>query len=379
MGAGSFGLPVMVIQGSGNDLTQIHERFDEEITINVQVSWKGRSWSDVKLELHGGFARTVPKKSYRLVFPDDDELTGDVFGDGDTEEQRRLVLQASWIDQTFMRNKLTMDLVRELGGLAPRVGFVILEMNGQWLGLYQAIERIDRPYLNRHHLDKDGNLYKAESHWANWQAKEDPLAGYDVQEGKENPHEDLGELLDALSFTPAEFEAFESEVAPRLNLEDFMTWQTVHTLAMNADTFTKNYYLYHDIDAHPGTKKARFRVISWDADATWGNSWDGAVLEPDLASWHGSDAFSPRLFSVPEYKASYVQSYQDALDGSLSSGVIDLRIAATESLISQAAQADLEHWGRDGSFDEELNRLKGAVTERVTTMKQALSAGSAGP
>jgi spore coat protein H len=368
----AYGLSVMKISGSANDLSRIHERFEEEITTSVDVTWNGLTWSGVKMELHGGFARTVPKKSYRLVFPDANELRGDLFGTGEDQDYRRLVLQASWIDRTFIRNKLTMDLLRDLDGLAPRIGYVILEMNGQWLGLYQTIERIDRPYLERHKLDKDGNLYKAESHWANWQAKDDPLAGYDVQEGKENSHDDLGELLDALSFTPALVEEFEDEVAPRLELEDFMTWQMVHTLAMNADTFTKNYYLHHDIDAEPGTQKAKFRLISWDADATWGNSWDGTTLPSDLDSWHGSDAFSPRLFSVPEYKSTYLQSYLDALGDSLSAGIIGLRVSAIESLIEQAAQADLIHWKREGTFADEMARLRTSIDARVGVMTQAL-------
>ncbi len=369
----AYGLRVMRLTGSANELTRIHELYEQEISIPVSVAFDGDDWPEVQLELHGGYARTVPKKSYRLAFPDEDPFNGDLFGDGAQEQHRRFVLQACWIDQTFLRNKLTMDLIRELGGLSPRIGYVILEINGQWLGLYQLIERIDRPYLKRQKLDKDGNLYKAESHWANWAAKEDPLQGYDVQEGEENPHDDLGVLLDALSSTPATHADFEKEIAPKLNLDEFMTWQIVHTLAMNADTFTKNYYLYHDIDAPIGTPKARFRLISWDADATWGNSWDGVILSTDQPSWHGTDAFSPRLLSISEYRASYRDGYLEALESDLGQQVILLRVAAIESLIATAARADLLHWQREGNFDDETARLRDAIEARVQTMKTVMS------
>jgi spore coat protein H len=371
-GPGSFGIPVMHIVGSAAELTRIHERFNEELTIEVDLSYGGRSWTGVRLELHGGFARSVPKKSYRLVFPDDDQLEGDLFGEGKSGTYRRLVLQASWIDRTFIRSKLTMDLIRALDGLAPRVGYVILEMNGEWLGLYQAIERIDRPFLGRAKLDKGGNLYKAENHWANWQAKADPLAGYDIQEGADNAHDDLGELLDALTHTPLTDADFEAEVEPRLDLGDFMTFQMVHTLAMNEDTFTKNYYLYHDVEAEPGKKKDRFRLISWDADATWGNSWDGTVLEPTKVAWHGTDAFSPRLFAVASYGNSYGEDYLEALSDALSPAVIALRVAAIASQIAGAAQADLERWEHDSGFQQELDRLLAATTARVSHMTSVL-------
>jgi spore coat protein CotH len=368
----------MTIIGAAGELTRIHKRFEEELTIEVDLTYGGRAWSGVRLELHGGFARSVPKKSYRLVFPDEDQLEGDLFGEGKPGTYRRLVLQASWIDRTFIRNKLTMDLIRDLEGLAPRMGYVIVVMNGEWLGLYQTIERIDRPFLGRADLDKGGNLYKAESHWANWQAKADPLAGYDIQEGAENAHDDLGELLDALTHTSLTEEAFKIEVEPRLDLDDFMTFQMVHTLAMNEDTFTKNYYLYHDVEADPGEKEDRFRLISWDADATWGNSWDGTVLEPTKVAWHGTDAFSPRLFAIPSYGGTYVERYVAALADELSPAVLALRAAAISSQIGAAAQADLERWEHDTGFQEEIDRLLLALTTRVTQMKSVLGELSSG-
>ena len=142
---------------------------------------------------------------------------------------------------------------------------------------------------------------------------------------------------------------------------------------MNADTFTKNYYLYHDIDAPIGTPKARFRLISWDADATWGNSWDGVILSTDQSSWHGTDAFSPRLLSISEYRASYRDGYLEALESDLGQQVILLRVAAIESLIATAARADLLHWQREGNFDDETARLRDAIEARVQTMKTVMS------
>ena len=57
----SYGLPLMRITGSAQELTQIHERFEEEITIVVDVTWRGQQWSGVKLELHGGLAPPPPR------------------------------------------------------------------------------------------------------------------------------------------------------------------------------------------------------------------------------------------------------------------------------------------------------------------------------
>ena len=368
-----YGLPVIDVQIDAEVLEEMHRDYDDDITATVSVTLDGFVRPGVKFELHGGHARTLPKKTYRLVFPDDDKPTVDWFGDG-PESQRRVVLQANWIDPSAARNKLTFDLVRELGGLAPRVGYCILSINGQWHGLYSLIERVDKPYLGRQDLDKGGNLYKAENHLANWDHKPDPLDGFDVEINEDNSHDDLGELLSALTYTPQTRADFEREVEPLLSLEDFHLWQQVHVFALNRDTFTKNYYLYHDIDEAPEDPKSRFRIVSWDADATFGLNWDGEWLDTDEVSWYGSDTFSQRLYNIPEYKADYVASFQAALQGALSPVSIATRVASTTSRIRAAALADIAHWGReDVDFDAAVETLNAAVRARHEVMTEVLS------
>ena len=369
----SYGLPVIDIEIDLERLEVMHEDYDEKITEIVTVNVDGIRRPDVEFELHGGHVRTLPKKTYRLVFPDDAKPEVDWFGGG-AESQRRVVLQANWIDPTSVRNKLTFDLIRDMGGLAPRVGYCILSINGVWHGLYSLIERIDKLYLEREKLDKDGNLYKAENHLANWNHKADSLDGYDVEINKSNDNDDIDELLSALTYTPQTQADFQVEVEPRLNLEDFDIWQQVHIFALNRDTFTKNYYLYHDIDEELGDPKARFRIISWDADATFGLNWDGEWLDTDEVSWHGSDTFSQRLYEIPEYKAAYASDFAEALGGALSPVSIATRIASTTSRIRSAAIADLEHWGRvDVDFDAEVETLRGAVQARHSVLSTVVS------
>ncbi|MDP6942599.1 MAG: CotH kinase family protein [Myxococcota bacterium] len=368
----SFGLPVIEVEVDPDLLDEMHENYDDDITAIVTLTMFGKRWEGVKFELHGGYARTLPKKTYRVVFPDDDKPVVDFFGDG-AESQRRAVLQASWIDPTFVRNKLTFDLVRDSGGMAPRVDFCVLTLNGQWHGLYTVVERVDKLFLGRHDLDKDGNLYKAENHQANWDAKSDPLDGFDMEINEDNPTNDLGDLLDALTYTPQTHADFQVEVEPRLALDDFHAWQRVHVYALNRDTFTKNYYLYHDIDEDFGDPDARFRLISWDADATWGLNWDGKWLDTDEVTWHGTDEFSLRLYEIQSYKTLFRDAFLDALEDELAPATIATRVAASSSRIREAALADLEHWERDDiDFDSSVQALKDAVQARHDVMKTVL-------
>ena len=346
---------------------------DTEILVDLVID--GERHRDVTFKLHGGYARTVPKKSYRFHLAAGDLAEVDLFGDG-VEGLDRLVLQAAWIDPTFLRNKLTLDLVRAAGGLAPRVGFARLTVNGVDHGLYTTVERVDDVFLAKHGLPADCNLYKAEGNEADWRPKADDLLGYDQEIGAP-PNADLTTLIDTCAATPETAADFAAAVEPLLDVEDVLVYQRVHTFAMNRDAYTKNYLLYHDLTAPPGTAAARFRLISWDADATFGLKWEGTPLDSEQTDWHGWDGFSPRLLSIPEYLGEYVLEYTQSLDGALAVAPILARIDAAAAVIRADARSDLALWQPEKDFDVEVERLRASALRRHEVMSGVI-AGLAG-
>ena len=59
----SHGLPVIGVEVNPELLDEMHENYDDDITALVSVTMSGKRWYDVKFELHGGHARTLPKKT----------------------------------------------------------------------------------------------------------------------------------------------------------------------------------------------------------------------------------------------------------------------------------------------------------------------------
>ncbi len=345
----------------------LHFDPQQHIEVPCAMTLDGVKYTDSELEIHGGYARKLPKKSYRLTVPDDAESDWDLFGEG-PERHRRFVLQAAWVDPTFLRNKLTMDLMLALGGLAPRIAFARVLVNGQFHGFYTLIERIDRPYLTRHGLETAALMYKAENHSANWAAKEDPLKGYAVKLGEDVPPDDLAGLLEAASYTEKTFAAFEAALAPLLHMDDLHAFQIVHTFAMNRDTFTKNYYLHRPLGA-----SGVFRLISWDADATWAGDWDGTDLEPTQDKWHGTDTLSPRLYAVNEYKAEYLSRYQTALEMVFEPDDLVAIVEGWGEIIAPYVAEDFAKWERKKVFSDEIDRLVDAVQARHAVMTDVIA------
>lgn len=368
-----------------SELTRVHVRLpedslellrsnvDPELELLVDVEVDGVLYDDVELELHGGHSRKLPKKSYRLKF---NGLPFSYWGEKTSQPVKRLVFQASWIDPTFLRNHLTFEMIRAQGGLAPRTAWAQLQFNDEPPSLYLIIERIHRPFLEHHGLNPDGTTYKASTHQANWADKANPLEGYELKINEDNPTDDLEALLEALSTTPESYEAFQETIEPVLNLDDFMRYQRVHSYVMDRDAFTKNYYLYHNPLAAPGTLADQFRIISWDADATWGISWDGSRISEPVLSWYSDetkpDHFSSRLLAIPEYREQYLEAYHDMLATETSPEAIESAIDEVVEVVGPFARADLEQWQPEVCFDTEIEALRLWAQERHTTMKTVI-------
>ena len=147
--------------------------------------------------------------------------------------------------------------------------------------------------------------------------------------------------------------------------------------SMNVDTFTKNYYLYHDATAAPGTREGRWRVIAWDADGTFANSWDGAPLAPDEYEWWRTDynVFVVRFFGIDAYRDRYL----DRLETSITSGrftteAMRARVAPLAERLREEASRDLAHWERGVTYDAELTRLDEFLAARPAIMQAVIDA-----
>lgn len=336
----------------------------------TSVVFDGSTYENVQMEVHGGFARTRPKLSFRFRFDSDAPLTTDAFSGDAMEEHRRVVMQASWVDPTYARNCITFDLIRAEGGLAPRCNHAELYVNGEYHGFYALLERVDRVFLERNGLNPDGLLLKAENHSANWADKDSFLDGMSLKGNEDADPTPYAELLEALSGTPLDYAAFEADVASRLDLNDWMIWQGVHRLADNRDTFTKNYYLYFD----PDLPDSRFRIISWDADATWGVNWDAMLVEPTTTEINGHDPFSARILRIDEYRTAYLDAFAERVDAPTSQEMaLTMRLEAQRSRLGRFIERDLTAWERGMNQEDLHTALQSAIETRYEVMRGVVS------
>lgn len=344
------------------------------------------------MEYHGASSRENEKSNFRLSFGDN-PTTGDtlapkvhwfgVYGQVGGETQKKLVLKADFYDSTFIREKLTADLMNDIGAPAARGGFATLYVNGQKIGLYTMLERIDDSFVDAWGWKKNGALYKANDHAANWQTM--PVIGTGAWEQANSdlegqPATDLQQLYVALN-SPLNTKAdWERVVQPLFNIDDYIVYSVVNVLAYNFDGFDKNYFLYREPTGGP------FHMIGWDLDNTWGIDYFGCattVNDQALANpGEGRDYLSPKLFAIPEYNQKFKRLMAELVmpGGCFSEQKIQARVDALANTLRPVATTST--WPGHDDFETALAQLKRDVTARSNAVTSALRAqgfNGAGP
>lgn len=75
----------------------------------------------------------------------------------------KLILNNSYADATYMKEALIYDLFKPLGADASLYSYAKVSVNGEYWGLYLALEAVEDSFLLRNYGTADGELYKPDS------------------------------------------------------------------------------------------------------------------------------------------------------------------------------------------------------------------------
>ena len=250
------------------------------------------------IRIHGNFSRLFnPKKSYRIYFRKDygaDNLEYPLFAGGPVTTFDKLVLRAIFQDAfthrgiperadrhemaKYISDQVARDLHLSMGQPAPRGDWVLLYFNGQFWGLYNLTEHIDQQFLASYSGDPDGvwHVIAKESGWnelGEWYSREE------VKEG------DYGAWLDNQDFVgnaefsdPSNIGRLENNV----DLENIFSYMFLQAYIQNTDWPGANWIVYRRIDPNARGSEAKWRMMVWDAEDSFGTT--GSGFKTDLNS-----------------------------------------------------------------------------------------------
>lgn len=264
---------------------------DEHVPAKLKV---GKVSYQVEVAYRGAMTRELPKKSYHIRF-----LKPAIFAGG-----RELHLNAEYLDTSLIRNKLSFAFFQSIGNLNPEAKYVLLQLNGSYMGVYLQLESVDDLFLKKRGLPQ-GAIFYAHNHDANFSFldpdtedfKDSLLAGYKLKLGNENDEETLSELIykiNTLSRT-----SFVDEIICYVDIDRYLRWLAGVVCTQNYDGFIQNYALYHN----SGT--ALYEMIPWDFDGTWGRDCHGREMACDYFPIEGANTLTGRILDIQEFRKRY--------------------------------------------------------------------------
>jgi hypothetical protein len=206
-------------------------------------------------------------------------------------------------DTSYIKERISMSLFRQMGVPAPRESSTRLFVNGQFAGVYVIVESVDKLFLNRELGEDSGHLY--EYKWANeyrfeFKGEDGPLyvpGPFKPETREDDPQpEKIVEFVRFLN--NAQDEEFQAGISSFLDLEVFARHLAVeHFIAeydgLNGYAGMNNFYLYRFKDS------GRWQFIPWDKDVTFTDTTMSILFNiPE-------NVLTRRLFHLPEFRGAY--------------------------------------------------------------------------
>ncbi len=336
--------------------TLLQENARDEEYVEVRACFEGRLIGTVGLRFKGYYGSLFGcfDENDQLICP---RLSLKVKFDKYVEDQRffglkRLNFNAYRHDDSRMKEKLSYDLFRAMGVVAPRAAWAVLRVNGDSQGLYGMVEQIDGRFTADRWPDSpDGNLYKEV-----WPSEPESAA---IREALKT-NEETGDITNFLDF--AQTFAASSDDQALATLARYMDptylarYMAVDDAVANYDGITyfwtdgvthnnHNFYIYEQ-------GPSDFVLVPWDVEATfWINPdhatphwtqqpgdcsqtypyWDGLALAP---------ACDPVFKALGQDLEAWRSAAQELLDGPFTLDEMLANVDRHETLIAEAAQAD---------------------------------------
>ncbi len=315
----------------------------------ASVVFDGTSIDSVGVRLKGFFSNwgaNSQKKPFKL---DLNEFVQGQKYDG----LKKFNLGNAFNDPTMLRDKLSLDMMRDAGMIAARCSHTKLYINGEYWGLYNIIEQYDDDFLDFHFDMDTGNLYKNMNNSnMDWYGS-NPVSYQEEFEKKTNEIEDdwydLVHLIDVSNNTPAG--QYKDSIDANMYMHGFLTCMAVDRFLNNWDSYFdhgRNYYMYND------PEKGKFHWLPWDYNLSFSSTGFDAV--PAIGGWQSDPKpIVDNAMLDTDLKNQYLSIVCTILHNVVDVNEFNDRVDTLANMIRQAVYDDTKKETSNNQFDQNLN------------------------
>ena len=427
----------------GNGVTQAYESklfdTDEIITIDIQMDeedWEtmlqnamSEEYYTCDVVINGETIKNVairPKGNTSLSSiasnPDTDRYSLKLEFDHYVKGQTcfgldKLILNNNYADATNMKEAIVYDMFEFLDADASLYNYASVSVNGEYIGVYLALEAVEQSFMLRNYGTQDGELYKPDSMEiggdnnsfpspsSSSPAPSMPDDSSDFQfspsdkEGMTPPSggggADLnynGDDLDNYStiwdgaitnttekdhkrvVTALKNISEGTDIEEYLDVDNVLKYMAVHTFAVNMDslsgTMAHNYYIYE--------YDGQLNIIPWDYNLSWGGMGMGnssnseEMINDAIDTPFSSTDFFDVLLENEEYLAKYHEYLNMLVEEYVESGRFEAVYNRIRSQIDSLVETDPTAFYNYDEYEAAAEMLYKTILLRAESIKGQL-------
>ena len=335
------------------------------------------------------------KKQYRIKFYKNEKDSAKEVSLAGMGANSEWVLNGPYLDKTLIRNKLVYDLARELNGWAPDTRFVELFVDGEYQGVYLAVEPVtngesrlrlaefgllsgETAYIvNRDRIDTGSeeidtwgktNGYTYNALYIRYPSKQKAYIQKDISE--------FEQVLYGKNFSDKRmgYQAY-------IDMDNWVDYFIINEFAMNYDAGNLSTYLYKELDG-------KLQLAVWDFNNGFDNyQWfrtETDVLHTVENSWF------QRLWQDENFRDRVCERYRQLRETTLADEHIAEKIASYQEELGEAVDRNFKVWGysfkenllagtsKEGtsrnirSYEEAMKQLTDTIRERLAYLDKEL-------
>jgi spore coat protein H len=275
---------------------------------------------------------------------------------------RKVMLNNSVQDPSYLNEKLAGDLFRAAGVPTPRTSHALVELNGRRLGLYVLKEGFSKDFLGLYFSDVSGNLYDLNRGFYDLGPGGDLPQRFRLDSGSGPPGmADLAKLIAACD---------EKDAAQRwsrlngiLDLRQFLSFMAMEITTCHCDGYSvygHNFRLYHD------PTSGKFSFIPNDLD----RMFQECRVHPLNPGFSAKAAVA--VFQTPEGRRQYTERC-----AWLCTNVFNLeRLTNQVDRFAARLRPALASWRPDAtnSFDHAVDGVRAHLLRRAETISREFAA-----
>ncbi|NLD49428.1 MAG: hypothetical protein GX660_19920 [Clostridiaceae bacterium] len=370
-------------QGNYSDLGDGWER-PVHIELFEKTGYLGFS-QNVGVRIHGATTRSSPRKTLRVHASDDYDSHDDInyrlfpgltkaFSINPLEQFKFFLIRNSGNDfsGTLIRDALAQGLVNHTAIDTQAYRPVIMYLNGEYWGIHDLRERIDRHYFaNKYDLDKDSIVIL------------DNIGN--VSEGTEEDKKSYEEILEYVKSNDMSLDTSYEYIKSRIDVSNYIDYYVSNIYFGNTDWPHNNVKLWRSKTGSPSASTSyghdgKWRWILFDTDYGFGhskgvdfNTLSCAVgkFNPEInKEW--PNLIINSLLGNESFKKEFITRFADHLNSSFKEERVEKRIQEMYRVLKPEIKEHKDRWG-NFNWDKNIQELVDYAKRRPDFQRQHLT------